>query len=199
MKKLLVLSIAALALSGCGVTEQLGRNCGGDLKELCYNTFGGRYNTNTDNVDSDLQTQIDELKRQVSMLNTQMAANSSQMGSLAALVASNNTLTQSQIASIQSTISSLQASSNTTTVQIATLQGYKNIVAIKDPCGAQGGWNEVFLQLADGHYLASFSANMSGDYTRLVQLIDGTYTTTDGTNCSFTVSGGGTVISNEHN
>lgn len=113
---------------------------------------------------------------------------------------------QAQIAALQTSSSSvitnvtvLQASVNSALVQIAVLQGYNNIVSIKDPCGAQGSYNEVFLKLSSGRYLASFSDNAQGLNTRFTQLTDGNFVTTDGTNCQFTVSGSGTVISNEHN
>ena len=79
------------------------------------------------------------------------------------------------------------------------LQGYQNIVAIYDPCGQQGLYNEVFLKLSSGHYLASFSDNTSGTNTRFVVLTDGSFATTDGTHCYFTMSNNGTIISNEHN
>ena len=94
----------------------------------------------------------------------------------------------------------LQTQNSTILVQLATLQGYNNIVAIKDPCGdTPGKFDEVFLQLSSGKYLASFSDSMSGTNTRFAVLEDGTFVTSDGTACQFTVSGNGTVISNEHN
>lgn len=72
-------------------------------------------------------------------------------------------------------------------------------VGILDPCGATPGYfNEVFLKLANGQYVASFSDNANGKNTRLALLTDGNFVTTDGTSCYFTVSGAGTVISNEH-
>lgn len=106
---------------------------------------------------------------------------------------------QSQITTLQNGVSTLQAQSNAELVQLATLQGYTNIVAIFDPCGPQGAYNEVFLKLSTGQYLASFSNDAAGDDTRFALLTDGNYETTDGTNCYFTVSGSGTVISNQHN
>lgn len=100
---------------------------------------------------------------------------------------------------VNSNLVSLQNEINDVLVELAVLQGYTNIVAIIDPCGAQGTYNEVFLKLSNGKFLSSFSENDNGKNTRFAILTDGSFKTTDGTNCYFTVSGGGTIISNEHN
>lgn len=72
-------------------------------------------------------------------------------------------------------------------------------VALVNPCGnAPGIWNEVFLKLADGTILASFSDNANGKNTRFSVLTDGTYQTTDGDNCVFTLSGGAITYENHH-
>jgi DNA repair exonuclease SbcCD ATPase subunit len=102
--------------------------------------------------------------------------------------------------SLTNQVNSLQTASNTYMTQLAVLNGYINIVAIYDPCGTQNNtWNEVFLKLSNGKYLASFSDNQSGLNTRFVVMKDGNYRTTDNTNCNFTVSSNGTIISNERN
>lgn len=103
------------------------------------------------------------------------------------------------VSSLESNVTVLQAQVSSSLVSIATLQGYNNIVSIKDPCGAQGAYNEVLLKLSNGKYLASFSETANGLNTRFVLLTDGNFRTTDGSGCYFTVSGSGTVISNEHN
>jgi hypothetical protein len=72
-------------------------------------------------------------------------------------------------------------------------------VAILNPCGdAPSIYDEVFLKLADGTILASFSDTASGQNTRFSVLTPGTYTTTDGNHCTFTVDGSGN-LTNEHN
>lgn len=79
-------------------------------------------------------------------------------------------------------------------VQIATLQGYKNIVSIIDPCGdAVNVHDEVLLKLSDGKILASFSDTTAGKNTRFSVLTQGSYVTTDGSNCSFSVDASGNV------
>jgi hypothetical protein len=63
-----------------------------------------------------------------------------------------------------------------------------SVVDVIDPCGPSGGFDEVFLRLANGTVVASFSDNSAGQNTRLSILVDGTFETSDGTNCVFTVS-----------
>lgn len=68
-------------------------------------------------------------------------------------------------------------------------------VGIIDPCGdAPGIYDEVFLQLANGTILASFSSNASGLNTRFSVLVPGSYVTTDGSNCYFTVNSSNQVV-----
>lgn len=69
----------------------------------------------------------------------------------------------------------------------AALSAY-TIVAIEDPCGdAPGIVDEVLLKLANGQTLVSFSDNSSGKNTRFALLGPGSYQTTDGSNCTFTI------------
>lgn len=66
-----------------------------------------------------------------------------------------------------------------------------DIVELIDPCGdAPGIYDEVLLQLQSGAIIASFSQNSSGLNTRLSVIPNGTYQTTDGSNCIFTVLNG---------
>jgi hypothetical protein len=64
-----------------------------------------------------------------------------------------------------------------------------SIVEVIDPCGdAPGIFDEVLLKLENDQILASFSQNQSGLNTRFSLLTPGTYGTTDGTSCVFTVN-----------
>lgn len=72
--------------------------------------------------------------------------------------------------------------------------GTDAIVQIIDPCGdAPGIYDEVILKLSNGTLLASFSDNANGNNTRFSVLTAGNYTTTDGSNCHFTVNANGTI------
>lgn len=60
-----------------------------------------------------------------------------------------------------------------------------------DPCGdAPGIIDEVVIKMPDGSFLALLTANLSGDYSRLALLPDGSYVTSDGSNCLFSIAGG---------
>jgi len=69
-----------------------------------------------------------------------------------------------------------------------------SIVDVVDPCGdAPGKYDELLLVLGNGTLVASFSDSSSGLNTRLVEIPDGTYNTTDNTGCTFTVSTAGST------
>lgn len=72
-------------------------------------------------------------------------------------------------------------------------------VGLVDPCGdAPGRYDEVFLKLANGMLLASFSDNANGMNTRFSVLTPGSYGTTDGDNCVFTVNSSGVITYENH-
>lgn len=62
-----------------------------------------------------------------------------------------------------------------------------DVVELIDPCGEETNFDEVLIRLANDQIIASFSENKNGKNTRFVVLNPGTYQTTDGTNCVFTV------------
>ncbi len=181
----ILLLLAVIGLSGCGLQRQVD-----ELKNR-----EAQSEADSQARDAALQAQIQSLEadRQFDLL--QLSA----QGLLLANVQIDVNASATQIQSILTTMNDLQASINAQTEALAILQGYTNIVSIKDPCGAQSAYNEVFLKLSTGQYLASFSDSASGLNTRFTILTDGSFVTTDGSHCYFTVSNGGTVISNEHN
>jgi len=61
-----------------------------------------------------------------------------------------------------------------------------NFITVIDPCGDSQGFDEVLLKLYDGSILAFFD-NSDGF---IAELQDGNYTTTDGTNCNFSIDNG---------
>lgn len=66
--------------------------------------------------------------------------------------------------------------------------GQQAVLEVVDPCGdAVNIHDEVLLRLGDGTLLASFSDNANGKNTRFSALPPGSYATTDGSNCQFTV------------
>ena len=72
--------------------------------------------------------------------------------------------------------------------------GQDAVLEVIDPCGdASGVVDEILLRLSDGSVLCSFSANASGQNTRLAILPPGNYVTTDGSACAFTVTQDGQI------
>ena len=72
-------------------------------------------------------------------------------------------------------------------------------VAIVDPCGsAPGILDEVFLRLANQRLVASFSDDVGGTNTRFAMLEPGSYITTDGDLCRFTVNASYAIVNESH-
>ena len=73
--------------------------------------------------------------------------------------------------------------------------GESGIVGIIDPCGKQraDGMDEILLRLATGELFGVYF-NHSAHQSALVSVPAGTYVTTDGTNCQFTVTADGSVL-----
>jgi hypothetical protein len=69
------------------------------------------------------------------------------------------------------------------------------VTEIIDPCGKQTAFDEVLLRLANGQLIAHF-ANGANQFLTIVG--QGSYSSTDGTHCFFTVTADGEVV-NEHN
>lgn len=91
-------------------------------------------------------------------------------------------------AQIGSPITGLQSIVNNNTLQITQLINNHNVTKIVDPCGNGPGYDEVFFRTSSGKLIASFSDNASGLNTRFSELPPGSYQTTDGTSCHFTVN-----------
>jgi hypothetical protein len=66
---------------------------------------------------------------------------------------------------------------------------------VHDPCGHQAAYDEVLLVMGNGQILAHFA---SGANQFLTLIGPGSYVTTDGTGCYFTIDAGMNII-NEHN
>ena len=73
-----------------------------------------------------------------------------------------------------------------------------SVVSVIDPCGDKPNvTDEVMLKLGNGSILASFSDNSNGKNTRFSLLTPGSYITTDGSKCFFTIDSS-MNIKNEH-
>lgn len=69
------------------------------------------------------------------------------------------------------------------------------VVELVDPCGDQAGAvDEIFLRLRNNTLIASFSENENGNNTRFAVIGAGSYMTTDGTRCFFSVDAQGNLF-----
>lgn len=185
MKKIVVF-VSFLMLSACQAPlAELGKQAGCVAK-----------GTNCDENRDDLQQQIGDLNQELELLKKSLAASIQSLQVQVSMLETLMSSATSDITVLQNSSTTLQNSVNNLTVQMAVLNGYDHIVSIVDPCGNHPTKvDEVFLKLSDGKLIASFSDNANGLNTRFVVLTNGSYATTDGTGCSFTVSGSGNVVS----
>lgn len=80
----------------------------------------------------------------------------------------------------------------------ATFSGL-TIRRIINPCGDRPFFNdEIMLELSDGSVISSFSDNVAGMNTRFSLLGPGSYMTTDGDHCYFTVTVTGDIVNEHH-
>ena len=71
--------------------------------------------------------------------------------------------------------------------------GADAVLEVMNPCGAQGNYEEVLLKLNDGRIIALFDGGSNLD--RLVVLpVPGTYSTTDGFSCTFSLNANGELL-----
>ena len=77
------------------------------------------------------------------------------------------------------------------------LPGQDSIIAIIDPCGKQSNTDEIFMKLSTGQTLAVY-ADPSIGKIHLVELVQGSWVTTDLTRCAFSVDASGNIY-NEYN
>lgn len=99
------------------------------------------------------------------------------------------------VTSLQNAQSILQGTLNTVIMQVAVLEGHEGIEQLIDPCDdAPGKIDEVLLRLSSGRILASVSDSQGGHNTRFSIVPAGSYTTTDGTGCRFSVNAAGVVM-----
>lgn len=187
--KIIIALFSIVILSGCGLQNQINQ-----LKDQQTRTNGSisdlekRVKVLEDTANSNIRM----INENASLLSTlQLFYNylSSQEGADAASL-------QAQITSLNNTIANLQTVVTTQVLSIATLQLNENITSFRDFCGTKAGsYNEVGMVTSSGKIVVYFE---NGGNRFLSVLKDGNYKTSDGTNCYFSVTNGGTLITNEH-
>lgn len=124
-----------------------------------------------------LQGQVNDLKGRVDRIEEQQRAVQVQISNVRDAM---TTADDANKAALQQQLNNLMA-------QLAILQGYTMVTAVVNPCGSQSPYDEVILKLSNGTVLASLTT-YSG--VRFSILPNGSYTTTDGSNCHFNVNNG---------
>jgi len=133
-------------------------------------------------VDGDLQQQIDNL---ITQLNNQQSTFNNSLVNLTNLVIQ----AQQDILLINNELDNLDIRVTNINVNVNTPNGITNntVVDIIDPCGNFfNGMDEIILKTKGNEYLAYYEVN---GHRFLSKLQNGTYTTTDGTGCTFTIAG----------
>jgi hypothetical protein len=209
MKTLLLLPL--LFLTSCGVTEALNKNCGSDIRMGCNFLFGMK-DADQDSTTAEVVAKNIEQDAKIKTLENNISDTIENIRNLSESV----TEASAGISENRSAILSLQSSTVINTIQLLNLsssltvlngnlsglQGQitaltsslnKTIVDVKDPCGNGSGFDEVILKTKDGKYIGYFE---QGSQRFLSILENGSYRTTDGMGCYFSVSAAGIV--NEH-
>ena len=199
----LILILLPIILTGCGVAETISKQCkGSDIEMGCNTVFGY-----TDNEqDNDIKKKIRALESAnfsnllaISNITINIATLEANIEVIEANNANLNidlTDLRDSIASYINQLAILANTVHTNTANIVSLQSNHNITKIIDPCGTVSNrYNEVFFRLSSGKIVSSFSDAASGLNTRFAELKPGTYSTTDGTSCIFTVNNvNGTMV-----
>lgn len=202
MKKMLYVSLlvsVGLYFTACGIPKQMARDCGGDFEMGCRTIFG-----EADREDefaqaiSDLENKLLALENIVKTNSTLISVLESnhlslelQVQSLSTNLTSNSvaiSILQSQMGLLQTQVNNLQSQSNHTQSLVTSLAMQDSVIDYLD-CGGNGpGYDEVILRTRLGKLIAYFQ---SGNNRFLTNLSPGSYMTTDGQSCSFTVNNSG--------
>lgn len=210
--KYVLTTLIMFGMFGCGVTENMARNCGGD--QFCIFIFGSDV-ADGEAKDREQDKKIKDFYMQLGAVQSQQATLLQMLGTLttmlsdtnddvedlrqdvAALVTGVTTLQNSMVNGyytkqmIDGFISTINGKITDMLSDLAVLQGYNTVTQIVAPCGVKSGHYEVLLRTSDGHILAYFE---SGGQRYLSSLVTGQpYTTTDGHNCTFTIQPGGNI------
>lgn len=190
--KLLVMLLALTTLASCGVTEGLQKNCGSDIEMGCNLIFGTKDADQDDRMDKndEKNREQDEKIAALSLQNEGLIHSITDLSQELEIIQDNVEDNSADITSLTALIAGLQTQVNTNIVSIAALDSTttSSITQIIDPCGNGAGYDEVILKTRNGQYLAYFE---NGSQRYLTKLEIGSYITTDGTGCRFSLTASG--------
>jgi len=189
--KLLINLFMLLTLVSCGLAQDISKSCGADAEVACDVIFGGNDRRQDEQIEKNTK-EIDALKLRLTALEVSVDSNLVLLQTLTQQLEDTDEDLQDQIDQLRNDINIAQSNYNASLISmsntIATLEGSLNnsISQIINPCGDAAGFDEVILKTRGGEFLAYFE---SGSKRFLTKLSNGSYTTTDGTSCTFHVSG----------
>ena len=202
-------------MTACAMAENMAEHCTDNMG--CTNVFGSKNSEQDKRIDeledrmssvesqvSSLETENDGLLASINILTDSVTDLSMDLAVINSIIptlalASDVTALQAQASNMEARLTALESQIGTpvtglqsivvqNTIEILQLQQNHNVTKIVDPCGDGPGFDEVFMRTSSGKLIASFSQTASGLNTRFSILTPGTYSTTDGTGCTFTVN-----------
>lgn len=196
--KTLLLTVTLMTLfTSCGGLNEM---CGSDLRMGCNTVFGklpkdydDRLDTIEDRLD-DVEADLGQLFARDTFLETKIDNSVTAIeGDLAdtndAVATNRSAIEDNQILIdvIELVIEDLEDELDAHNFRLAGLEANRKVKAIIKPCPTA---KEVLLKFDNGILLAYFE---NGGNRYLSELSNGSYITSDGTGCNFTVTGSGTV------
>jgi hypothetical protein len=185
-----LLAILTLSLVGCGISNDVANNCGGELKPLCHAIFGPGDKELTGRVEDieerelEVQTQLDSILSSINALEIALSQLEIDVN------ASEDALTviTNQITILEDDATQLQ-------VELVEIQGETRVTELLDPCGDHpNNFDEVLLRTSNGDLVAYFEV---GSKRFLSVLSRGqSYATTDQQACNFSVNSLGQLCDN---
>lgn len=201
-----------LTFMGCGLTDELSDKCSGNLCELVLGKTNKAQDLKTDDLEKRLSTLEKNVLQQKADLDNALVGINGLSNQIVNLQNQLNTLNSTQYAdtiNITNQLVMLRGELNTFEVavnsqlvyltnnflsisnQVSTLdsQTQNSVTEIIDPCGNNPNiYDEVIMKTRNGKFYAYFE---NGNKRYLSLLPPGSYVTTDGSSCYFTISSSG--------
>jgi hypothetical protein len=184
-------------LTGCGISHEAAQGCGSSFKGICHGLLGPDdvpLDERLDEIEGrldDVEARVGELESDYGLLAGFVNVLDAQLSGLIAIVAAlDGTLTsitdglQAQIDALSLQVVALQDQADQTAIEVVELSTEYRITELLDPCGNGAGFDEVLLRTSGGDIIAYFE---QGANRFLSVLTPGSYRTTDGTNCNFSI------------
>lgn len=183
--KFLISGLILVLLTSCGAGQSL---CGSDINMACNFLFGEKpvdYDDRLDDIDNkikEIEADLGQLFERDTFLETEIQYTQDVVQSNRSAIQNNEVL----IDVIEAVLIDLEDELDAQGFRITELESDRKIKEVIRPCPNA---KEVLLKLDDGVLLGYFE---NGGNRYLSQISNGSYITSDGTNCHFRVTGSGT-------